>query len=307
LRPDRASAAAIEHGAIINHPRAIIADDEPHLLDYLASQLAGVWPELKVVAKAANGLDALRLIDEEAPDVVFLDISMPGLSGLDVAARLAAGARPPRIVFVTAHDQYAVDAFEHAAVDYLLKPVNLERLGKTVAKLKATLGAPAATPAIDAVQALLAQLSAQLLPGGGAGGAGVGAGVGMNVGAVAAAGGAVPSAPAPVAAPLQWIRAAHGEEIRLIPIEEVIYFQSNDKYTSVFLAGGESLIRTPLRQLREQLDENHFWQIHRSVIVAARHVAGTKTDFRGRLMVQLKGRPEQLVVSRNYVDLFRQM
>ncbi|PHV07298.1 two-component system response regulator [Janthinobacterium sp. BJB412] len=280
---------------MINHPRAIIADDEPHLLDYLASQLAGVWPELKVVAKAANGLDALRLIDEEAPDVVFLDISMPGLSGLDVAARLAAGARPPRIVFVTAHDQYAVDAFEHAAVDYLLKPVNLERLGKTVAKLKATLGAPAVAPAIDAVQALLAQLSAQLLPGG-AGAAGVATGAGIGVGAGAAA-----------AAPLQWIRAAHGEEIRLIPIEEVIYFQSNDKYTSVFLAGGESLIRTPLRQLREQLDETNFWQIHRSVIVAARHVAGTKTDFRGRLMVQLKGRPEQLVVSRNYVDLFRQM
>jgi DNA-binding LytR/AlgR family response regulator len=308
LRPDRASAAAIEPGAIINHPRAIIADDEPHLLDYLASQLAGVWPELKVVAKAANGLDALRLIDEEAPDVVFLDISMPGLSGLDVAARLAAGARPPRIVFVTAHDQYAVDAFEHAAVDYLLKPVNLERLGKTVAKLKAALAAPAAAPAIDAVQALLAQLSAQLLPGG-AGAAGVGAGAGIGVGAgagaAAAAGGTPP--PAPVAAPLQWIRAAHGEETRLIPIEEVIYFQSNDKYTSVFLAGGESLIRTPLRQLREQLDETNFWQIHRSVIVAARHVAGTKTDFRGRLMVQLKGRPEQLVVSRNYVDLFRQM
>ncbi|WGG53198.1 LytR/AlgR family response regulator transcription factor [Rugamonas sp. DEMB1] len=195
-------------------------------------------------------------------------------------------------------------------IDYLLKPVNLERLGKTVAKLKATLGAPAAASAIDAVQALLAQLSAQLLPGGAAGGAGAagaGAGVGMNVGAAAAAGGTQPSAPAPVAAPLQWIRAAHGEETRLIPIEEVIYFQSNDKYTSVFLAGGESLIRTPLRQLREQLDETNFWQIHRSVIVAARHVAGTKTDFRGRLMVQLKGRPEQLVVSRNYVDLFRKM
>ena len=157
------------------------------------------------------------------------------------------------------------------------------------------------------VQALLAQLSAQLLPGGAAGAAGVGVGIGVGVGAAAAAGSTPPSAPAPVAAPLQWIRAAHGEETRLIPIEEVIYFQSNDKYTSVFLAGGESLIRTPLRQLREQLDETNFWQIHRSVIVAARHVAGTKTDFRGRLMVQLKGRPEQLVVSRNYVDLFRQM
>jgi DNA-binding LytR/AlgR family response regulator len=231
-----------------------------------------VWPELRVVAHAANGLDALRLIDEQAPDVAFLDIRMPGLTGLDVAARLAAGPKPPHIVFVTAYDQYAVEAFEQSAVDYLLKPASLERLEKTVAKLKArTAAAPVAT-----LQALLAQLSA--------------------------------AAPAPAAAaPLQWIRASHGEETRLIPIDEVIYFQSNDKYTSVFLADGESLIRTPISKLREQLDEQQFWQIHRSVIVAARHVAGTRQDFRGRLMVQLKGRPEQLVVSRNYVDLFRQM
>jgi len=231
-----------------------------------------VWPELRVVAHAANGLDALRLIDEQAPDVAFLDIRMPGLTGLDVAARLAAGPRPPHIVFVTAYDQYAVEAFEQSAVDYLLKPASLERLEKTVAKLRArTAAAPAAT-----LQALLAQLGA--------------------------------AAPTPAAAaPLQWIRASHGEETRLIPIDEVVYFQSNDKYTSVFLADGESLIRTPISKLREQLDEQQFWQIHRSVIVAARHVAGTRQDFRGRLMVQLKGRPEQLVVSRNYVDLFRQM
>lgn len=259
------------------HPRAILADDEAHLLDYLASQLALAWPELQIVAKAANGLDALRLIDEEAPDVVFLDIRMPGLSGLDLAARLAGAARPPHIVFITAYDQYAVDAFEHAALDYLLKPASLERLGKTVTKLKAALGGPATPAPAAALQALLGQLQAQLQ-----------------------------TQPAP-AAPLQWIRAAHGDETRLISIDEVIYFQSNDKYTSVFLAQGESLIRTPLRQLREQLDEQQFWQIHRSVIVAARHVAGTRHDFRGRLMVQLKGRPEQLVVSRNYVDQFRQM
>lgn len=230
------------------------------------------------------------MIDEEAPDVVFLDIRMPGLTGLDVAAKLVDSPQPPHIVFVTAYDQYAVEAFEHSAVDYLLKPANLERLEKTVAKLKARLkpvaaetraGAGASTVSATALQALLAQL----------------------------AGGAAVAAPAPAAvpAPLQWIRASHGEETRLIPIEEVIYFQSNDKYTSVFVADGESLIRTPISKLREQLDEQQFWQIHRSVIVAARHVAGTKQDFRGRLMVQLKGRPEQLVVSRNYVDLFRGM
>ncbi|MRX06386.1 response regulator [Pseudoduganella sp. FT25W] len=260
--------------------RALIADDESHLREYLEGQLKTVWPELRVVARAANGIEALRMIDEEAPDVVFLDIRMPGLTGLDVAAKLVESPKPPHIVFVTAYDQYAVEAFEHSAVDYLLKPANIERLEKTVGKLKARLkpsSGEAAVPAA-ALQALLAQLT---------------------TGGVAA--------PAPVAAPLQWIRASHGEETRLIPIDDVIYFQSNDKYTSVFVADGESLIRTPISKLREQLDEQQFWQIHRSVIVAARHVAGTRQDFRGRLMVQLKGRPEQLVVSRNYVDLFRGM
>ena len=236
-----------------------------------------------VIAQAANGLDALRLIDEQAPDVVFLDIRMPGMTGLDVAARLLAGAKPPHIVFVTAFDQYAVEAFEQSAVDYLLKPASLERLAKTVAKLKLKLTlqskAPAVAGAVSAatLQALLQQL-----------------------GGVAAPAATVPSS-------LQWIRASQGDQTRLIAVDEVIYFQSNDKYTSVFLADGESLIRTPISKLREQLDEQQFWQIHRSVIVAARHVAGTRQDFRGRLMVQLKGRPEQLVVSRNYVDLFRQM
>lgn len=240
-----------------------------------------------MVAKAANGLEALRLIDEQAPDVVFLDIRMPGMTGLDVAARLLEAPKPPHIVFVTAFDQYAVAAFEHSAVDYLLKPASLERLTKTVGKLKAALqarreevarAAPAGGVTAAALQALLAQL-----------------------------GGAAAPVPVAAAAPLQWIRAAQGDQTRLIPVDEVIYFQSNDKYTSVFLADGESLIRTPISKLREQLDERHFWQIHRSVIVAARHVAGTRQDFRGRLMVQLKGRAEQLVVSRNYVDLFRQM
>ena len=234
-----------------------------------------------MVAQAANGLEALRMIDEQAPDVVFLDIRMPGMTGLDVAARLVAGDKPPHIVFITAFDQYAVEAFEHSAVDYLLKPANLERLGKTVARLKAAmLSAPAASGVSAAtLHALLQQL-----------------------------GGAAALAPAAAPAPkLQWIRASQGEQTRLISVDEVIYFQSNDKYTSVFLAEGESLIRTPISKLREQLDEQQFWQIHRSVIVAARHVAGTRQDFRGRLMVRLKERPEELVVSRNYVDLFRQM
>ena len=235
-----------------------------------------------MVGRAANGIEALRLIDEEAPDVVFLDIRMPGMTGLDVAAQLVQSTAPPHIVFVTAYDQYAVQAFEHCALDYLLKPASLERLTKTVAKLKtalATSGAAAAAPPVDALRALLAQLGAAT---------------------------AAPAQPL-AAAPLQWIRASQGEQTRLIAVDEVLYFQSNDKYTSVMLADGECLIRTPISKLREQLDAQQFWQIHRSVIVAARHVAGTRHDFRGRLMVQLKDRAEQLVVSRAYADLFKQM
>ncbi len=230
---------------------------------------------MQIVAQAANGIDALRLVDELAPDLVFLDIQMPGMTGLDVAAQLSAGKHAPHIVFVTAHDHYAVQAFEHSACDYLLKPASLERLGRTVAKLKSALRTKSSGEA-DALRALLAQL------------------------------GVAPAA-APAAPPLQWIRAAHGRETRLISIDEVVYFQSNDKYTSVFLQEGESLIRTPLRQLREQLVEAHFWQIHRGIIVAAKFIESSHTDFRGRLMVKLKGRAEQLVVSRNYVELFRQM
>lgn len=243
--------------------------------------MAAAWPELHIAGRAGNGIEALRLIDELAPDVVFLDIQMPGLNGLDLAARLVDERRAPRVVFTTAHEAYALQAFEHAAFDYLLKPIRLERLRRTVDRLKDALAAPTAAPAADLLAGLLRQLGVA---------------------------GAPTPAPAPApATPLQWIRAAQGQETRLIAIDEVIYFQSNDKYTSVYLADGEHLIRTPMRQLREQLDPQQFWQIHRSVIVAARHVAGTRTDFRGRLLVRLKGRDEQLVVSRNYADLFRQM
>jgi len=266
------------------------------------------------VGRAANGLDALRLIDELAPDVAFLDIQMPGLNGLQLAERLAADAAgasgAPRVVFTTAHEHYALQAFEHAAFDYLLKPIRRERLERTVARLQEALAAPvpaatpAATPAPASATEALAGLLRQL---------------GVVVPSVATPGVATPgvatsgmpaAAPAPSpapAAPLQWIRAAQGQETRLIAVDEVIYFQSNDKYTSVFIQDGEHLIRTPLRQLREQLDPQHFWQIHRGVIVAARHVAGTRTDFRGRMLVKLKGRPEELVVSRNFADVFKQM
>jgi DNA-binding LytR/AlgR family response regulator len=272
---------------------ALLADDEPHLLSYLEEQLAIAWPELKVIGRAPNGIEALRLIDELAPDLVFLDIQMPGLNGLELARRLCAGGAAPRVVFTTAHEQYALQAFDSEAFDYLLKPIRLERLQRTVERLKETLASPAPAPA-PASPDTAAQLAAMLRQ------------LGVPV-PNAPADAAAPPASAPATAPLQWIRAAQGQETRLIAVDEVIYFQSNDKYTSVFIADGEHLIRTPLRQLREQLDTQHFWQIHRGVIVAARHVAGTRTDFRGRLLVKLKGRPEELVVSRNYAELFRQM
>ncbi|MDQ2821883.1 MAG: LytTR family DNA-binding domain-containing protein [Pseudomonadota bacterium] len=241
--------------------------------DFIKAQLAIAWPDLHIVGMAENGIEALRLADELAPDIVFLDIQMPGLTGLDVAARLSTNEHGPHIVFVTAYDHHAVAAFDQAAFDYLLKPVTAARLERTVARLRAAVGEKPAGEA-EALRALLEKLG-------------------------------VTAAPKP--APLQWIRAAHGKETRLIPIDDVIYFQSNDKYTSVFTAEGESLIRTSMRELRDGLDEQRFWQIHRGVIVAAKAIAGTHTDFRGRLMVKLKGRTEQLVVSRNYTDQFRQM
>jgi DNA-binding LytR/AlgR family response regulator len=205
---------------------------------------------------------------------VFLDIQMPGLTGLRVAEQLAGAAKAPHLVFVTAHSEHAVDAFELSALDYLKKPVTRDRLDKTVAKVRAALQAKTPPLPVDALRALLQQMA---------------------------------PAAAPPPAHLQWIRAAHGAETRLIPIDEVIYFQSNDKYTSVFLEDSESLIRTPLAKLKEQLDESRFWQIHRGVIVAAKSIEATHTDFRGRLVVKLKGRKELLTVSRNYVELFRQM
>lgn len=252
---------------------ALIADDEPVLIDFLKTELAALWPALKIVAEASNGVDALRLIDTLAPSVAFLDIRMPGLTGLEVAQRLQSSTTMPRVVFVTAHDQYAVDAFEREAVDYLLKPPTRERLGRAVARLKRQLAAADGTPpAAD----LLARLAAALA--------------------------------APKAAPtLDWILAAHGNETRMIALDDVIYFEANDKYVSVYTEDGESLIRTPLSDLVAGLDAKRFWQVHRGTVVAVRHVAGTRRDFRGRTLVKLKKRPEELPVSRAYLHLFKQI
>jgi DNA-binding LytR/AlgR family response regulator len=252
---------------------ALIADDEPVLVAFLQDELAILWPELRIVAVARNGVDALRLIDELSPSVAFLDIRMPGLTGLEVAARLQDVKLAPRVVFVTAYDQYALEAFEREAADYLLKPPTRERLGRAVNKLKRQLaGTVGAPPAAD----LLARLAAAM-------------------------------AQAPAAPRLEWIRAAHGNETRMIAIDEVVYFEANIKYVSVFTEAGESLIRTPLRELIDGLDANRFWQVHRGTVVAVKHIAGTTRDFRGRTLLKLKERPEQLLVSRAYLHLFKQM
>jgi DNA-binding LytR/AlgR family response regulator len=254
-------------------PTALIADDEPVLVEFLDSELAVLWPELKIVAVAYNGVDALRLIDEHAPSIAFLDIRMPGLTGLELATRLTGSSAAPRVVFVTAYDQYAVEAFDREAVDYLLKPPTRERLGRAVDKLKRQLSQP--QPASHPAD-LLERLSAAL------------------------ACGSTPSR-------LHWITAAHGSETRLISIDEVVFFEANDKYVSVYTETSVSLIRTPLRALMEGLDGSKFWQVHRGTVVAVKHIARTTRDLRNRTFIKLRSRPEELLVSRAFVHLFKQM
>lgn len=248
---------------------AIIADDEPRLAQHLRDRLAALWPELEILGLASNGPEAQALIESESPDIAFLDIRMPALSGLDVAR---AAGREVRIVFVTAYDQYAVDAFQRAAVDYLLKPVSDERLAETVARLRET-PASAASPDLRAVLSALERLA----PG------------------------------TSSTRHLGWIRASKGADVMLIDVEDVAYFQANDKYTSVFTAQGESLIRTPLKELAAQLDDARFWQVHRGTIVNVRHIAATTRDLAGRVVLRLKSRPEPVQVSRAYAHLFKQM
>ena len=252
---------------------AIIADDEPRLAEYLRGRLAELGPDLIVAGVAANGPEAQALIEAEAPDIAFLDIRMPGLTGLEVAR--GAGAHV-HIVFVTAFDQYAVDAFDRAAADYLLKPVTDERLAQTVARLKQRLAAATPAPDLSATLSALAQLVPRL-----------GAAVGGER--------------------LAWVRASMGAQVRLIAIDDVCYFQANDKYTSVFTQEGEALIRTPLRELSAQLDPARFWQVHRGTIVNLAHVATTHRDFAGRVTLSLKARPEIVAVSRAFAHRFRQM
>jgi len=268
--------------------RGVIADDERLMRDQLKARLTEVWPELQIVGEAKNGLEAVDLVAEHHPDVVFLDIRMPGLSGVDAARRIAQlppaddGEEEewslPEIVFITAYDQYAIEAFEQGVADYVLKPAERERLGVTVSRIKQRLALRGTDdePPAPHLQQLLHKLSAKLNPGG--------------------------TPPA-----LKWIQATVGQAIQMIPIEDVLFFISDEKYTRVQTATIEALIRKPIKELVDELDPDLFWQIHRSTLVNTHCIAGVTRDLRGRQIVSIKGNNEKLEVSRSYTHLFKGM
>jgi len=268
-------------------PRALLADDERLMREQLRARLAEAWPELQIVAEARNGIEAVRLAAQQRPDVVFLDIRMPGLDGVAAARQIAQGpdddadALPPEIVFITAYDEYAVQAFEQGAADYVLKPAERERLQRTVARLRQRLAARddpqlAVEPSVP-LQQLLHKLAGQLQPG---------------------------RATTPY---LRWIQASVGGAIQMIDVDEVLFFVSDEKYTRVQTASVEALIRKPIKELVDELDPQQFWQIHRSTLVNIKAVAVVVRDERGRQIVSVKGHPQKLEVSRSYVGLFKGM
>jgi len=292
----------------VNHPvdamqasiRAVLADDERLMREQLRLRLSQAWPALDIVGEARNGLEAVELVSQHRPEVVFLDIRMPGLSGVDAAREIlqmetAEDEWLPEIVFITAYDEYAVQAFEHGAVDYVLKPAAVERLVKTAERLAQRLAArlqpaqaQADAPAASAsqggagagsspasMQALLQQLSAQL------------------------------SGQAPQY--LEVLQANAGSTVQVIPVREVLFFVSDEKYTRVQTAAAEALIRKPIKELVNELDPRHFWQIHRSAIVNVQAVAQVVRDERGRQIVHLNGHPQKLEVSRSFAGVFKGM
>ena len=261
-------------------PTALIADDEPHLAAHLRAQLEALWPELHLLDVARNGIEAVELIAAHAPDIAFLDIKMPGLTGLEVAQGIEGATR---VVFVTAYDEFAVQAFEHAALDYLLKPVTTERLARTVERLRQALSAAASASAdANTDDARLASALQRLLPG-------------------------AATAPSSSSRRLRYVRASQGDVTQQIAVADVLFFRADDKYTCVQTATGEHLIRTPIAELAAQLDPDVFWQVHRATLVNLRYVAGTRRDELSRLFVRIHGHVGELPVSRAYVHLFKAM
>jgi len=273
---------------------AVIADDERLLRDQLRARLVEVWPALEIVGEARNGAEAVALTEQLHPDLVFLDIRMPGMTGIEAARAIgqlptdepdaspAEGERLWRgceIVFITAYDQYAIEAFEQGVVDYVLKPAERERLQVTVDRVKKRLADRAhdddASPDASGMQQMLQKLAVK-----------------MN----------------PAAAPrLKWIQATVGTSIQMIPVEDVLFFISDEKYTRVQTASLEALIRKPIKELIEELDADQFWQIHRSTLVNTQFIAGVSRDLRGRQLVAVRGHNEKLEVSRSYAGLFKGM
>ncbi|MCE2916052.1 MAG: LytR/AlgR family response regulator transcription factor [Rubrivivax sp.] len=246
---------------------ALVADDEEAPRDQLLAGLRSAWPELDVVAVAGNGVDAWDAFLEHEPDLCFLDIRMPGLSGIEVARRIGERAA---VVFATAHGDHALAAFDAGAVDYLLKPVTAERLAQTVQRLRLRLASVPGGADPTALAAVLARLTA--------------------------------AQPRRLPTVLQ---ATVGREVRLIPVDEVVYFEADARYTRVVHAGGDALIRTPLKELLAQLDEQQFWQVHRSTIVHHRHIAAAVRGDEGQMHLLLRGRSERLTVSRHFQGLFK--
>jgi len=251
--------------------KAIIADDEKQLRSHLKSMLSKVWPDLIICGEARNGREALELIEKHRPDIAFLDIRMPGLSGMEVAGKVAGSCW---VVFVTAYDQYAIEAFENEAIDYLLKPVTRERLEKTARRLKEQIDSYTKPPVdfSEIVNKLIVNLQDMETPG-----------------------------------YLQWLKVQKRDGIRLIPVDEVYYFKASDKYTMVITKEGESLIRKPIKDLADELDPDKFWRVHRGTIVNAGCISEVSRSLTGRSVIRLKDLPETLTVSRSYVHLFKQM
>ena len=252
-------------------PTAILADDERLMRDQLRMRLGQVWPELEIIGEAKNGDEAIELVEQLKPDFTFLDIRMPGKTGMEAATVIG---NKSHIVFVTAYDAYAVEAFERGAVDYVLKPPEQERLQITVDRLKTRLNKPSADMNAS-VTAMLSQLAEKI------------------------------SAPKPQY--LQWIQASIGQDLRMIPVEEILFFRSDEKYTCVQTERYEALIRKPVRDLAEELDPSLFWQIHRATLVNVNAIEGVTRDIRGRHLVMIKGKPDKLEVSRSFLHLFKQM